>query len=158
MCVFPLPDGDARKTQRFILVRARECPTSSGGDVSIILHLSACTGRIQVGIVVDSKSEMEAMYGYSCTCVPPYPFLCPTFYSSKGRPRLHGVDNKIGVDRGVVRSPTRGLRTGVASSCLVIWYFGDDIKRKLHAGSYALIVCPRHCSQLQWMPSSCDLL
>ena len=30
-CVFPFPDGDARKTQRFILVRAREGPTSSGG-------------------------------------------------------------------------------------------------------------------------------
>ena len=46
VCVFPLPDGDARKTQRFILVRAREGPTSSGGRgmFSIILHLSACTG------------------------------------------------------------------------------------------------------------------
>ena len=33
------------KTQRFILVRAREGPTSSGGgSVCIILHLSACTG------------------------------------------------------------------------------------------------------------------
>jgi len=38
-------DGDARKTQRFILVRAGEGPTSSGGgSVCIILHLSACTG------------------------------------------------------------------------------------------------------------------
>jgi len=44
VCVSPFLDGDARKTQRFILVRAREGPTSSGGDVSIILHLSACTG------------------------------------------------------------------------------------------------------------------
>jgi len=33
VCVFPLPDGDARKTQRFILVRVGEGPTSSGGDV-----------------------------------------------------------------------------------------------------------------------------
>jgi len=33
VCVFPLPDGDARRTERFILVRAREGPTSSGGDV-----------------------------------------------------------------------------------------------------------------------------
>jgi hypothetical protein len=31
VCVFPLPNGDARMTQRFILVRAREGPTSSGG-------------------------------------------------------------------------------------------------------------------------------
>jgi len=48
--MFPFPDGDARKTQRFILVRARDrdevwiLSMSSGGDVSIILHLSACTG------------------------------------------------------------------------------------------------------------------
>jgi len=33
----------------------------------------------------------------------PHPFLCLPFYSSKGRPRLHGVGNKIWVDRGVVR-------------------------------------------------------
>ena len=31
MCMFHLPDGDARMTQRFILVRAKEGPTSSGG-------------------------------------------------------------------------------------------------------------------------------
>ena len=33
VCVFPVPDGDARMIQRFILVRAKEGPTSSGGDV-----------------------------------------------------------------------------------------------------------------------------
>ena len=33
----------------------------------------------------------------------PHPFLCLPFYSSKGRPRLHGVGDRIGVDRGVVR-------------------------------------------------------
>jgi len=32
-----------------------------------------------------------------------HPFLCLPFYSSKGRPRLHGIGNKIGVDMGVVR-------------------------------------------------------
>jgi len=31
VCAFPFPDGDARKTQRFILVWARRGPTSSGG-------------------------------------------------------------------------------------------------------------------------------
>jgi len=44
MCVFSFPDGDAIWTQGFILVLAREGPTSSGGRVCIILHLSACTG------------------------------------------------------------------------------------------------------------------
>jgi len=37
VCVFPLPDGDARKTQRRPYVQR-------GGMFSIILHLSACTG------------------------------------------------------------------------------------------------------------------
>ena len=31
MCVFSFSDGDARWTQGFILVRAKEGPTSSGG-------------------------------------------------------------------------------------------------------------------------------
>ena len=44
MCMLPFPDGDARWTQRLILVRAIESPTSSGGDSCIILNLSACTG------------------------------------------------------------------------------------------------------------------
>ena len=36
VCVFPFPDRDARKTQRFILVRAREGPTSSGGGEFVL--------------------------------------------------------------------------------------------------------------------------
>ena len=44
VCVLPFLDGDARMTQRFILVWAREGPTSSGGRFCIILHLSACIG------------------------------------------------------------------------------------------------------------------
>ena len=31
VCMLPFQDGDTRMTQRFILVRAREGPTSSGG-------------------------------------------------------------------------------------------------------------------------------
>jgi hypothetical protein len=38
------PDGVQEEHRRFILVRAEECPTSSGGDEScIILHRSACS-------------------------------------------------------------------------------------------------------------------
>jgi hypothetical protein len=29
---------------------------------------------------------------------------------------------------------------------------------KLHVGLCELVVYPRHCSQLQWMPSACDLV
>jgi len=39
VCVFPFPDGDARKTQRFIPVRAREGPASSGRE----MFLLSCT-------------------------------------------------------------------------------------------------------------------
>ena len=47
----PFPDGDARKDTRFILVRAREGPTSSRGGVFVL----SCTkvlvqGRIQAGM------------------------------------------------------------------------------------------------------------
>jgi len=55
-----------------------------------------------------------------------YIVLSVPFYSSKGRPRLQGVGIRISLDRGIARWPTRGLRTGVASSHLVSWYFGDD--------------------------------
>jgi hypothetical protein len=42
MCVGD-PDGVQEEHKRFILVRAEECPTSSGGGEScIILHRSAC--------------------------------------------------------------------------------------------------------------------
>jgi hypothetical protein len=38
------PDGVQEEHKRFILVRAKECPTSSGGGESyIILHQSACS-------------------------------------------------------------------------------------------------------------------
>jgi len=33
VCVLPFPNGDARVTQRFILVRAEEGPTSSEGEI-----------------------------------------------------------------------------------------------------------------------------
>jgi len=71
---------------------------------------------------------MGVMYGCSSIYVSrvPLPFLYLPFYSSKGSPRLHGVGDRVGVDRGVVRGPTRGFRTGVASSRLVAQYFGDD--------------------------------
>ena len=32
MCLFPYPDGFARVTQAFIVVRAKKGPTSSGGE------------------------------------------------------------------------------------------------------------------------------
>ena len=45
MCVLSFLDGYARMTQRFILVQAKEGPTSSGWErTCIISHLSACTG------------------------------------------------------------------------------------------------------------------
>jgi len=44
VCVLPFPNGDARVTQRFILVRAKEGPMSSAGRLCIILHRSACIG------------------------------------------------------------------------------------------------------------------
>ena len=54
------------KTQRFILVRARGGPTSSReGEVSIILHLSSCTG------VNTSVEWMEMEYGFSSTYALP---------------------------------------------------------------------------------------
>jgi hypothetical protein len=38
------PDGVQEEHKRFILVHAKECPTSSGGGEScIILHRSACS-------------------------------------------------------------------------------------------------------------------
>jgi hypothetical protein len=41
----PNLDGDAKRTRRFILVRIKEDPTSSGeGKYCISLHLSACVG------------------------------------------------------------------------------------------------------------------
>jgi len=55
-----------------------------------------------------------------------YVALSVPFYSSKGRPRLQGVGIRISLDRGRVRWPTRGPRTGVASSRLVTAYFDDD--------------------------------
>ena len=64
-------------------------------------------------------------------------FLCLPFYSSKGRPRLHGVGDRVGVDRGVVRWPNRGFRTGVASSRLVTQYLGDD-----YACFWIWLLCP----------------
>jgi len=43
---------------------------------------------------------MVALLRMSCV---PYPFLRLPFYSSKGRLRLHGVGDRVGVDRGMVR-------------------------------------------------------
>jgi len=54
----------------------------------------------------------------------PHPFLCLRFYSSKRRPRLHGVGNKIWVDRGVVRltHSRPPYWRGLELSCyLVLW-------------------------------------
>jgi soluble cytochrome b562 len=36
VCVLPFPDGDARRHKDFILVRAREGPTSSGGGMFVL--------------------------------------------------------------------------------------------------------------------------
>ena len=44
MCVFSFLDGDARWTQGFILVRAKEDPTSSGGR-EFVLSCTKCLYR-----------------------------------------------------------------------------------------------------------------
>jgi len=45
----------------------------------------------------------DEVWMFFYVCLVFYPFLCLPFYSSKGRPRLHVVGDRVGVDRGVVR-------------------------------------------------------
>jgi hypothetical protein len=57
----PNLDGDAKRIHRgFILVRAKEGPTSSGGEYCISLHLSACVGVTAVREGADPRSRRES--------------------------------------------------------------------------------------------------
>jgi len=90
VCVFPFPDGDTRVTQLFILFRAIEGPTSTGGEIFYI-HAAKCLYRGVWKVVLRVVSPC------------PYLFLGVPFYSSKGRPGLQVVGNRIGIDRGMAR-------------------------------------------------------
>ena len=65
------------KTQRFILVRAGEGPTSSGGGakVSIILPLSACTGVNTGEVWIEMEYGCSSTYVLCCVSAPKLPLL-----------------------------------------------------------------------------------
>jgi len=95
----------------FILVWARESPTSSGGGgVCIILHLCACTrvNRRVSELWVLSPDHVKLgwrgmvyaseLFYVSCCCFS----LGAPFYRSKGGTRLQDVGGRVGLDRGIV--------------------------------------------------------
>jgi len=65
--VLPFLDGDARKDTRIYPGSGKRRPyvQRGGGEVSIILHLSACTG-VNTGMV-----WMEMEYGFSTAYILP---------------------------------------------------------------------------------------
>jgi len=63
------------KTQRFILVWAREGPTSSRGSVCIILHLSACTGVNTSLVWMEMEYGCSSTYVFYCVSAPELPLL-----------------------------------------------------------------------------------
>jgi hypothetical protein len=95
------PDGVQEEHKRFILVRAKECPTSSGGGEScIILYQSACsrcykrvreggTPRSQdvSGVCVFASNESNSLW----ICLFSSPKMVPAlpFYRRKGNVGLH---------------------------------------------------------------------
>jgi len=56
VCMFSFPNGDARWTQGFILVQAKEGPTSSWGESLYYLAPKCLYMEIQGSLDVDSKS------------------------------------------------------------------------------------------------------
>ena len=108
ICVLPFLDGDARMTQRFILVRAREGPTSNRGKTLYYLA-PKCLYRGEykwMWLRVLSPSRwwcVGRILRVVCWISLVYVVLSVPFYSSKGRPRLQGVGIRISLDIGTTR-------------------------------------------------------
>jgi hypothetical protein len=125
---FVLPDSDGwcKKTKAFILVRARECPTSSRGRWDLYyLHLGVCSrGYKPVGIGIDSQvpSDWDNCQ-YCCGGWKAVVFsslneaLGSSFYSLKeGSPVRHDL-SCMGREMSPKPCSRHGCRYGLRTCC-----------------------------------------
>ena len=90
MCVLPFPDGDTRMTQRFILVRAREGPTSSEGGETLYYLAPKCLYRGEYKwmwprVLSPSRWWCVRIVFYECVaCVPLVSSLVSLFIVPRG--------------------------------------------------------------------------
>jgi len=115
VCVLPFLDGDAERHKDLSWFGQEKALRPAGGSVCIILHLSACTGVKYKSGMNCGGVRLLCYVWLVCSSAPGPPLLY-----FQGEAQGTCIGDRVGVDRGMARGPTRGLRTGVASSRLVL--------------------------------------